>query len=683
MNLLEELNEVQLKTVQHKKGPALVLAGAGSGKTRVITYRIAYLIESKNISPERILAVTFTNKAALEMKERVYKLIPKNLRGLWIGTFHSMCARILREYSEEIPFRRSFVIYDEQDQGNLIKRVMDNQGIREKELPPYIVRRTISNLKNKLIDEHDFEPLGSKQMMIKEVYIEYQKRLLGNDAMDFDDLLFNTYRLFESNELVRMELDKRFKHKLVDEYQDTNHAQYMILKELSKQNNNLFVVGDDDQSIYGFRGADINNILDFEEDFPECKIYKLERNYRSTKRILRSASFMVRNNKQRKGKTLWTEGEEGAKLTLFNSYDENSEAYNLVRFLKKELLNYKKSDILIAYRTNAQSRAIEDELLKEGIEYDIVGGLRFYQRKEIKDILAYIQFVVNKRDSVSLSRIINTPRRGIGRIRRDRIEKYARENRTSLWEAIVILAKDDPVLNDFVELIVSLEKIDRTDELLDAIIEKTGYLRLLEEENTPEADSRIENVLQLVSTVKIYALKEENYTPIDYITEVGLKTDIDDWSRGESVNLMTLHNTKGLEFPVVFISGISEEILPHYRSVKDGTIEEERRLFYVGITRAKEKVFLSYYNNRGIAWRSSKKLFPSRFLYELKSEDIDGLELILDRKREEFSEIESVNKKWVEHPIWGKGKILKVINGDKLLISFNGMKKKIKREFFT
>lgn len=683
MNLLEELNEEQLKTVQHKKGPALVLAGAGSGKTRVITYRIAYLIESKNISPERILAVTFTNKAALEMKERVYKLIPKNLRGLWIGTFHSMCARILREYSEEIPFRRSFVIYDEQDQGNLIKRVMDNQGIREKELPPYIVRRTISNLKNKLIDEHDFEPLGSKQMMIKEVYIEYQKRLLGNDAMDFDDLLFNTYRLFESNELVRMELDKRFKHKLVDEYQDTNHAQYMILKELSKQNNNLFVVGDDDQSIYGFRGADINNILDFEEDFPECKIYKLERNYRSTKRILRSASFMVRNNKQRKGKTLWTEGEEGAKLTLFNSYDENSEAYNLVRFLKKELLNYKKSDILIAYRTNAQSRAIEDELLKEGIEYDIVGGLRFYQRKEIKDILAYIQFVVNKRDSVSLSRIINTPRRGIGRIRRDRIEKYARENRTSLWEAIVILAKDDPVLNDFVELIVSLEKIDRTEELLDAIIEKTGYIRLLEEENTPEADSRIENVLQLVSTVKIYALKEENYTPIDYITEVGLKTDIDDWSRGESVNLMTLHNTKGLEFPVVFISGISEEILPHYRSIKDGTIEEERRLFYVGITRAKEKVFLSYYNNRGIAWRSSKKLFPSRFLYELKSEDIDGLELILDRKREEFSEIESVNKKWVEHPIWGKGKILKVINGDKLLISFNGMKKKIKREFFT
>jgi DNA helicase-2/ATP-dependent DNA helicase PcrA len=683
LNLLEELNEEQLQTVQHKKGPALVLAGAGSGKTRVITYRIAYLIESKNISPERILAVTFTNKAALEMKERVYKLIPKNLRGLWIGTFHSMCARILREYSEEIPFRRSFVIYDEQDQRNLIKRIMDNQGIREKELPPYIVRRTISNLKNKLIDEHDFEPLGSKQMRIKEVYIEYQKRLLGNDAMDFDDLLFNTYRLFESNELVRMELDKRFKHKLVDEYQDTNHAQYMILKELSKQNNNLFVVGDDDQSIYGFRGADINNILDFEEDFPECKIYKLERNYRSTKRILRSASFMVRNNKQRKGKTLWTEGEEGAKLTLFNSYDENSEAYNLVRFLKKELLNYKKSDILIAYRTNAQSRAIEDELLKEGIEYDIVGGLRFYQRKEIKDILAYIQFVVNKRDSVSLSRIINTPRRGIGRIRRDRIEKYARENRTSLWEAIVSLAKDDPVLNDFVELIVSLEKIDRTDELLDAIIEKTGYIRLLEEENTPESDSRIENVLQLVSTVKIYALKEENYTPIDYITEVGLKTDIDDWSRGESVNLMTLHNTKGLEFPVVFISGISEEILPHYRSIKDGTIEEERRLFYVGITRAKEKVFLSYYNNRGIAWRSSKKLFPSRFLYELKSEDIDGLELILDRKREEFSEIESVNKKWVEHPIWGKGKILKVINGDKLLISFNGMKKKIKREFFT
>lgn len=683
MDLLEELNKEQLQAVQHKKGPALVLAGAGSGKTRVITYRIAYLIENKNISPEGILAVTFTNKAALEMKERVYELIPTNLRGLWIGTFHSMCARILREFSEEILFSRSFVIYDEQDQGNLIKRIMDNQGIREKEIPPYVVRRKISNLKNKLIDEHDFEPLGSKQMRMKEVYIEYQKRLLRNDAMDFDDLLFNTYRLLESTELVRRELDKRFKHKLVDEYQDTNYAQYMILKELSKQNNNLFVVGDDDQSIYGFRGADINNILDFEEDFPDCKIYKLERNYRSTQRILRSASFLVSNNRERKGKTLWTEGKEGSKLTLFNSYDENSEAHNLVRFLKKELLNYNKKDILIAYRTNAQSRAIEDELLREGIEYNIVGGLRFYQRKEIKDILAYIQFIVNKSDSVSLSRIINTPRRGIGRIRRDRIEKYARENRMSLWEAVISLSEDDSVLKDFVELIVYLKKIERIDELLDAIIGSTGYIRLLEEEDTLEADSRIENILQLVSTVKTYTLKGENYTPIDYITEVGLKTDIDDWKRDESVNLMTLHNTKGLEFPVVFISGISEEILPHYRSIKDGTIEEERRLFYVGITRAKEKVFLSYYNNRGIAWRSSRKLFPSRFLYELSTEDIDGLDLILDRKREEFSEIDSVNEEWVEHPIWGKGKILKVIDGDKLLISFDGMQKKIKREFFT
>ena len=683
MGLLEELNEEQIKAVKHLGGPALILAGAGSGKTRVITYRIVYLVEQKGIYPDRILAVTFTNKAADEMKERLYDLVSTNLKSLWIGTFHSMCARILREYRENTPFSRNFVIYDEQDQGNLIKRIMNNLDMREKEFPPYYIKRTISNLKNRLIDEHEFEPMGSKQIRIKEVYIEYQRKLLDSDAMDFDDLLFNTYRLLNSNEGVRRELDRHFKHKLVDEYQDTNHAQYMILKKLSMKNRDLFVVGDDDQSIYGFRGADINNILDFEEDFPDCKIYRLERNYRSTQRILRAASSVVKHNKERKGKTLWTLENEGGKLILFNGYDENSEARNMVKFLKEELLNHKRSDIMIAYRTNAQSRAIEDELLKEGIEYNIVGGLRFYQRKEIKDLLSYIQFISNKRDSVSLSRILNTPRRSIGRTRRDRIESYAEEKRITLWEAIKEIAREDTIISDFVDLISSLENIERVDELLEAIIDKTGYIRLLDEEDTVEADSRIENILELLSVVKTFTLKEEKYSPVEYLVEVGLKTDIDEWKRDDSVSLMTLHNTKGLEFPVVFIAGLSEEVLPHYRSIKDGTIEEERRLFYVGLTRSKEKVYLSYYRKRGIGWGSSRMLIPSRFLFELSSEDVDGLDWISKEEREEVLSGESVRDEWVEHPIWGKGKVLKIVDGDKLLISFDGMIKKIKREFFT
>ncbi len=682
MDILKDLNEEQIQSVRHEGGPALVLAGAGSGKTRVITYRIAYLIRHKNVSPSRILAVTFTNKAADEMRERLYQLISTQIKGLWMGTFHSMCARILREYSEAMPYSRNFVIYDEQDQRNLIKRIMSNVGIREKELAPRYIQRAISNLKNRLIDEQEFEPLGYKQLRIKELYIEYQKRLLLNDAMDFDDLLFYTYNLLKDNKSIRKELDCRFTHKLVDEYQDTNHAQYMILKSLSKGNRDLFVVGDDDQSIYGFRGADINNILDFEEDFPDCKIYRLERNYRSTRRILRAASSVVKHNEERKGKTLWTSKSEGSKLTLFKGLDENSEARNLIKFLKRELLNHKKKDILIAYRTNAQSRAIEDELLKEGIEYNIIGGVRFYQRKEIKDLLAYIQFVTNKKDSISLSRILNTPRRGIGRTRKNRIENYAREKHITLWEATKEIARDDSILSDFVSLISSLDRIERVDDLLENIIDKTGYIRLLEEEDTVEADSRIENIHELLSTVMVFAEREGKFLPEEYLTEVGLKTGIDEWSRDDSVNLMTLHNTKGLEFPVVFIAGLSEEVLPHYRSIKDGTIEEERRLFYVGLTRSKEKVYLSYFKKRGIGWGSSRMLIPSQFLFELSTEDVEGLDWIPKEDRERGISKESFDEGWVEHPIWGRGKILNVVDGDKLLISFGGMQKKIKRSFF-
>jgi len=682
LDFLKDLNEEQKRAVIHKEGPALVLAGAGSGKTRVITYRIGYLIDILGEKPSSILAVTFTNKAADEMKERIYKLISTPIRGIWMGTFHSMCARILREYSEKTPYSRNFVIYDARDQRNLLKRILKRLDIRDKKLNDRYIQRTISNLKNRLIDEYDFEPLSLEQEKIKVVYQEYQKRLKENNAMDFDDLLFNVDRLLGGNRKVKEELNERFKHKLVDEYQDTNHAQYEILKKISKKHKDLFVVGDDDQSIYGFRGADINNILDFEDDFPDTSVYRLERNYRSTQRILRAASSVVKNNYQRKGKTLWTERRNGTKLTLFSTLSENGEARKILYFLKKELKTHKKQNILIAYRTNAQSRAIEDALLAEKIPYTIVGGLRFYQRKEIKDLLAYIKFLVNKRDSISLWRIIDIPRRGIGRLRRSRIEQTAREKGITIWEATQKLGRDDPNLSNFVELIKSLEGISKVDELIRAIIDKTGYIELLKEEDTIESESRIENIFELVSSVKDFTKKEGKYSPEDFLTEVNLRTDIDEWTKSDSVNLMTLHNTKGLEFPVVFITGLSEDILPHYRSLKDGNLEEERRLFYVGITRAKEKVYLSYFKKRGSGWGGERMLIPSRFLQELPPGDVQDLDKQLKRDKFVQEKKERFLNEWVKHPIFGRGRILEVINGDKFLISFDGIKKIIKRRFF-
>ncbi len=685
MSFKKELNEEQGKAVTHTSGPALVLAGAGSGKTRVITYRIAYLLEQKNVKPYHILAVTFTNKAADEMKERLYSLVRNSVKGIWMGTFHSICARLLREFAECTPYSKNFVIYDTQDQSNLIKNIIKDSGIEEKALDFYYVHRIISNLKNSLIDEDEFKPYNYKTEMIKNIYQEYQRKLKTNDAMDFDDLLFNLYTLLDSNKEIRKKLNDRFRYKLVDEYQDTNPAQYQILKKLSEKYKDIFVVGDDDQSIYGFRGADINNILDFEDDFPNSKVYKLERNYRSTKRILEVASNVVKNNRLRKGKTLWTEEEMGEKVVLFSALTEKEEAARIVSFLKKELKKYNRKDILIAYRTNAQSRAIEDALLKEGIPYVIVGGVKFYQRKEIKDILSYVKFVVNKNDSISFFRILNTPRRGIGKVTREKIEKVAKNENISLWEASNRLATQEPNIENFMNLIKDFDKIERIDELIVAIIEETHYIDILKEKDTIESESKIENIQELLSAVYEYTETTGNHVPEDYLIEVGLKTDIDSWSRNDSVNLMTLHNTKGLEFEVVFIVGISEGLLPHYRSIKEGNIEEERRLFYVGITRARKKLFLSYFLKHGAGWESGRSIIPSTFLKELPPAAIDTTKDYtpgIKRKKQYILKDNINDEEWVNHPIFGRGKILEVVDGDKLVISFNGTIKKIKRRFF-
>jgi len=685
LSFKKDLNEEQEKAVTHTTGPALVLAGAGSGKTRVITYRIAHILEHKKANPNHILAVTFTNKAADEMKDRLYKLARNSMKGIWIGTFHSVCARLLREFAPYTTYSRNFVIYDTQDQHNLIKNIIKDCQIEERELDFYYGHRTISNLKNRLIDEDEFKPYNYKTELLKKVYQEYQRRLKENDAMDFDDLLFNLYTLLDSKEEIRKKLNNRFRHKLVDEYQDTNLSQYEILKKLSEKYNDIFVVGDDDQSIYGFRGADINNILDFEDDFPNAKIYKLERNYRSTKRILEVASNVVKNNRLRKGKTLWTEQEEGEKITLFSGLTEKEEAGKLIKLLKEELKKRNRKDILITYRTNAQSRAIEDVLLKEEIPYVIVGGIKFYQRKEIKDILSYVKFIINKKDTISFFRILNTPRRGIGKIAREKIENVAREENISLWEASCKLAEQEVQIANFVNLIKYLDKIKRIDELIVTIVEKTGYVDILKEKDTIESESRIENIQELLSAAYEFTDTFEKCSPEDYLTEVGLKTDIDSWTRSDSVNLMTLHNTKGLEFEAVFIIGIGEGLLPHYRSIKEGNIEEERRLFYVGITRARKKLYLSYFLTHGAGWENGRRISPSPFLKELPPAAIENpgnLAPGINVKKQYILKDNKNNSKWVNHPIFGRGEILDIIDGDKLLISFNGMTKKIKRRFF-
>jgi len=685
LSFKEELNEEQVKAVTHTSGPALVLAGAGSGKTRVITYRIAYLLEQANVKPYHILAVTFTNKAADEMKERLYTLVRSSYEAIWMGTFHSICARLLREFADYTPYSKNFVIYDTQDQRNLIKKILEDFKIGEKELDFYYAQRKISNLKNKLVDEYEYKPYDYKTEMLKDVYNEYQRRLKKNDAMDFDDLLCNFYILLDTNKKIRDQLNDRFRYKLVDEYQDTNPSQYQILKKLSEKYKDIFVVGDDDQSIYGFRGADINNILDFEDDFPNSKVYKLERNYRSTKRILEVASNVVKNNRFRKGKTLWTEEEKGEKIVLFSALTEQEEASKLVIFLKEQLKKYEKKDILIAYRTNAQSRVIEDALLRENIPYVVIGGVKFYQRKEIKDILSYVKFIVNKNDSISFFRILNTPRRGIGKVTREKIEKIAREENISLWEASCQLVGEEPNIASFVQLIKDLDKIKRIDELIVAIVEKIRYIDILKEKDTIESESRIENIQELLSAVYEFTENTQKYLPEDYLMEVGLKSDIDSWNRSDSVNLMTLHNTKGLEFKVVFIVGLGEGLLPHFRSIKEGNEEEERRLFYVGITRAREKLFLSYFLQHGAGWKNGRRVLPSPFIKELPPEAIEkpiNLTTGIKEKKRYILKDKKDNSKWVDHPLFGRGEVLDTIDGDKLLISFNGMTKKIKRRFF-
>ncbi len=682
MEFLDQLNDEQKKAVQHFEGPALVLAGAGSGKTRVITYRIAYLHVKHRVSLHNILAVTFTNKAADEMRERVESLLGISTRGLWIGTFHSMCARILRYHPDETGFASNFSIYDASEQKHVIKKIMDRIKPPSKKITPAYVKKRISMFKNNLVMPEQVPVYSEIDYFVTRVYSEYQDLLVEYNAMDFDDLLVNTVSLLENNERVRKEWSERFRFILVDEYQDTNYAQYVLLKNLTYSHKNLFVVGDDDQSIYGFRGANLENILNFDKDFPDAAVYKLERNYRSTPVILHAASSVIANNAMRKGKTLWTVKEGGEKISVFHAYSDLEEAEKIADFLERELKNRKRGDVLIAYRTNAQSRVIEEVLRRRGIPHRVVKGIRFFERKEIKDILGYLRFIINPNDMASFVRIVNTPPRGIGRVTVNRILSISATEGISLIQAVEKVAEENKKVRDFINIIEKLKTIKDIGKLVKAVVVDTGYSELLEDDESVETISRKENVEELFRSVEWFKKRNPEGTLQDYLAEVSLLTDIDTWEKGDAVNLMTLHNTKGLEFPVVFISGMNQMIFPHSRSLSEGNIEEERRLFYVGLTRAIEKVYLSYFSRRIQSGGFLETLIPSQFLSELPEDVVIYEDVEAGRHLDTFEKKKKESITYVEHPVFGRGRVLRVEDGDKLVIAFKVGIRVIKRSFF-
>lgn len=604
---LKDLNKEQREAVESTEGPLLILAGAGSGKTRVLTYRIANLIE-KGVFPGNILAITFTNKAAAEMTERIQGLVGEEARNMWVSTFHSTCVRILRQDIDKIGYNKNFVIYDTSDQEKLIKECLKELNLDEKLYVPKDIINKIGSQKDILIDADTYYRKNAndfKTRKIAEIYKLYQKKLKDNNALDFDDIIMKTVVLFKEHDDVLKYYQRKFRYILVDEYQDTNKAQYELIKILSSQHRNLCVVGDDDQSIYGWRGADIRNILEFEKDYPDVKIVKLEQNYRCTKKILDAANFVIANNERRKAKRLWTENEEGEKIKFYKADTDGDEAYFIVNEIKKLVENGNSyRDFAILYRTNAMSRILEEKFVTSSVPYKVVGGLKFYDRKEIRDILAYLKVINNPLDGISLERIINTPKRGIGDATIEKLKDNAREMGVSLYSVLLEIDAVEGIntralnsLHKFISLmnyfILAKESL-KVSELMNEILEKTGYLRELKEENTPESRGRIENLQELYSAAVEFEEKSDDKSLPAFLEKVALVSDQDQLSEAGGVTLMTLHTAKGLEFPVVFIAGFEEGIFPHFSALEDESeMEEERRLCYVGITRAKERLYLT------------------------------------------------------------------------------------------
>ena len=639
-DILKGLNDKQYEAVVNTEGPCLVIAGAGSGKTKVLTHKIAYLIGEKGAKPWDILAITFTNKAANEMKERIANLIGDDAKDIWMGTFHSICVRILRRFIDRIGFDTSFIIFDTSDQRTLVKACMKALSIDDKMFTDRAVLSEISNAKNEMLEPEMYQVRANgdfRKEKIAEVYKLYQKRLKENNAIDFDDIINYTIKILMENPDIIEYYSNKFKYVLVDEYQDTNKAQFTLVTMLASKHGNITVVGDNDQGIYSFRGADITNILNFEKDFPGTRIIKLEQNYRCTGNILKAANAVIKNNEVKYKKELWTQNEEGNLPKVYqaqNEYDEGSYIVEQMEHLRREEY-YKYSDFAILYRMNTQSRAIEDILRRENIPYKIIGGLKFYERKEIKDIIAYLRLIQNGNDNLSLKRIINEPKRGIGKTSLDKIEFLANETGQSMYE--IIKRADEFGLNrvflnsrEFVNTIEELKAKQEElpiSELIKETLKKSGYTKALENENTIEAENRIENLDEFLTVAIEFEEEEAENSLSSFLEGITLSSDIDDLEESEEyVTLMTLHSAKGLEFPVVFLIGMEEGIFPGYKSISEPKeLEEERRLCYVGITRAKENLFLTCSKQRTIFGSTSYNPV-SRFLKEIPENLLEGYE---------------------------------------------------------
>lgn len=638
--LLNGMNDRQAEAVQTTEGPLLIMAGAGSGKTRVLTHRIAYLIDKKMVNPWNILAITFTNKAAREMKERAYQLNPATQDCL-IATFHSMCVRILRRDADHIGYNRNFTIVDPGEQRTLMKRILKSLNLDPKKWNERTILGTISNAKNDLIDEVAYAAQAGDMytQIVAKCYEAYQKELRQSEAVDFDDLIMLTLRLFDQHPDVLTYYQQKFQYIHVDEYQDTNHAQYQLVKLLASRFKNICVVGDADQSIYGWRGADMQNILDFEKDYPDAKVVLLEENYRSTKTILQAANDVIKNNRHRRPKNLWTQNEDGEEIVYYRANDEQDEAVFVAKTIEElsREAGYKHRDFAVLYRTNAQSRTIEEALLKSNIPYTMVGGTKFYSRKEIRDVIAYLNLIANLSDNISFERIINEPKRGIGPGTVDKIRDFAQMQESSLLDASAnimlsgIKGKAAQAIWDFANLIFDLrERLDQLTitELVEEVLDKTGYMTALTNQGNLESQARIENIQEFLSVTKNF---DENGETVEdesgvetlsrFLNDLALIADTDDGAQETSeVTLMTLHAAKGLEFPVVFLIGMEENVFPLSRAAEDpDELEEERRLAYVGITRAEKVLFLTNANSRLLFGRTSYNR-PTRFINEISSD---------------------------------------------------------------
>jgi DNA helicase-2/ATP-dependent DNA helicase PcrA len=638
--LLAGLNEPQQQAVRHGEGPLLVLAGAGSGKTRVLTHRIAYLLATGQARPGEILAITFTNKAATEMRERVESLVGRATRAMWVTTFHSACARMLRADAERLGYSRGFTIYDESDSLRMLKRCMEELHVDPKRYPPRAIRSQISGAKNQLVDADAYaQAQGSVfEETTAGVYNLYEKRMLEANAMDFDDLLVRNVNGLELFEEVRERWRRTFRHVLVDEYQDTNHAQYRLLQLLTSEHGNLMVVGDEDQSIYGFRHADIRNILDFERDFPEADVVKLEQNYRSTQTILSAANAVVENNRERRPKRLWTELVGGEPLKLRELSDEHEEARWVAGEIERlgEEDGVRREDVAVFYRTNAMSRVLEDTLNRFDVPYQVIGGTKFYERAEVKDAVAYLSLLANPADQVSFTRIVNSPRRGIGKTSQGRLLSHANTTGMTIWD-VIERVEEVPGLGGaaikstsrFYETMAGLR--ERADAggpvagLLEAVLNETGYLEALAAERTIEAEGRAENLEALIAGAAEFDIEREQegeseVPPLEeYLQQISLYTQQDDLGDESVITLMTLHNAKGLEYETVFVVGCEDGSFPHMKALEEGGEEEERRLCYVAITRARSRLYMTWTRERTLFGRSERNL-PSRFVDELPEE---------------------------------------------------------------